>query len=254
MLDHIEYILQRKATEHRKNERMDLAIACLRKSNEIMPHSDIKWAKKDYLRLVEYLKENGQYDEATQVEYELSENLPEIFCAKTSKSIVFRKTLKECSNLGTDLVECVSHEQTCGICSKYQDRIYSISGKDKDFPKLPEIVLKYGGFHEGCRHGFYPFLKNCSTPTFKGNPIKMSNRPYIDKRSNSEKIAYNNRMKKIEIKKQAKKEYDKIRRLLPELAPKSLSGYSNMKNKNSPNFLKLTEEAEKKGIVIVSIK
>ncbi|MFQ7226365.1 hypothetical protein [Enterocloster bolteae] len=30
-IKNIEYILQRKATEHKKNGRMDLAIACLKK-------------------------------------------------------------------------------------------------------------------------------------------------------------------------------------------------------------------------------
>ena len=52
----IEYILQKKATEHKKNGRMDLAIACLKKANEIFPHSNFSWAEKDYMRLVEYLK------------------------------------------------------------------------------------------------------------------------------------------------------------------------------------------------------
>ncbi|HEY5556796.1 hypothetical protein [Acetobacterium sp.] len=63
-INNIEYILQRKATEHKKNGRMDLAIACLRKSNEIMPHSNFTWGKKDYLRLVKYLEYDEQYEEA----------------------------------------------------------------------------------------------------------------------------------------------------------------------------------------------
>lgn len=62
--NNIEYILQRKATEHKKNDRMDLAIACLRKSNEIMTHSNFTWQAKDYLRLVKYLEYDGQYEEA----------------------------------------------------------------------------------------------------------------------------------------------------------------------------------------------
>ena len=50
--NNIEYILQRKATEHKKNGKMDLAIACLRKANEIFPHSNFAWSEKDYMRLV----------------------------------------------------------------------------------------------------------------------------------------------------------------------------------------------------------
>ena len=51
-VNNIEYILQRKATEHKKNGRMDLSIACLRKANEIFPHSNFAWSEKDYMRLV----------------------------------------------------------------------------------------------------------------------------------------------------------------------------------------------------------
>lgn len=63
----IEYILQRKATEHKKNGRMDLAIECLRKSNEIMPYSNFEWQASDYLRLVSFLKKDRQIDEAKRV-------------------------------------------------------------------------------------------------------------------------------------------------------------------------------------------
>ena len=37
----IEYVLQRKATQFKKAGQMDLAIACLKKSNEIMPFAPI---------------------------------------------------------------------------------------------------------------------------------------------------------------------------------------------------------------------
>ena len=70
-VNNIEYILQRKATEHKKNGRMDLAIACLRKANEIFPHSNFAWAEKDYMRLVEYLKLDRQFDEARKEEQKI---------------------------------------------------------------------------------------------------------------------------------------------------------------------------------------
>ena len=53
-VNNIEYVLQRKATEHKKNKRMDLAIACLRKSNELMDYSNFHYSEKDYIRLVKY--------------------------------------------------------------------------------------------------------------------------------------------------------------------------------------------------------
>lgn len=91
----------------------------------------------------------------------------------------FAITLKHCKKLHTDLVECPKNKTSCPICSKYQDRVYSISGKDKRFPKLPKEVFIYGGFHEGCSHCFYPFTFGVSKmASGKKDVIKWSNRPF----------------------------------------------------------------------------
>lgn len=246
MLDSIEYVLQRKATEHKKSEKLDLAIACLRKSNELMPYVHTMYGEKEYMRLVEYLKMDRQFDEARIVEADLKENHPEIFNFDVAKSNVLKSQLKE---FKTDLVECISHENTCEICSKFQGRIYSVSGKDKRFPKLPEEVHKYGGFHEGCRHAFYAYFEG--SPTSSGeDPIKMSNRPFVDKRTKAEKAEYEKQKKDAYELKVAKKEYDEIWEHLPDIAPKSFGGYRKMKNTRSKNYLKLIEKAKEKGIDI----
>ena len=72
-VNNVEYILQRKATEHKKNGKMDLAIACLKKANEIFPYSNFAWTEKDYMRLVEYLKQDRQFDEARKEEQKIKE-------------------------------------------------------------------------------------------------------------------------------------------------------------------------------------
>lgn len=63
-VNNIEYILQRRAVRHRKNGRMDLAIECLRKSNELMPYSNISYTIDDYQKLASYLEDDGKYEEA----------------------------------------------------------------------------------------------------------------------------------------------------------------------------------------------
>ena len=73
-VNNIEYILQRKATEHKKNGRMDLAIACLKKSNELMPYSNFEYSTSDYLRCFKHLKMNGQIKEAEKEEALLRKN------------------------------------------------------------------------------------------------------------------------------------------------------------------------------------
>lgn len=44
-----------------------------------------------------------------------------------------------------------------------------------------------------------------------------------------------------------KQDYDWLCEYLPELAPKSFSGYRRMKNTNSKNYLKIVEEALNNG-------
>lgn len=63
-VNNIEYILQRRAVRHKKNGRMDLAIECLKKSNELMPYSDILYTVEDYQKLASYLEDEGRYEEA----------------------------------------------------------------------------------------------------------------------------------------------------------------------------------------------
>lgn len=78
-MDNIEYLLHRKASVHSKNGHMDLAIACLRKANEIFPYSNFSWTPADYLRVVSYLEKAGLQDEATQEEKIIREKFPEVF-------------------------------------------------------------------------------------------------------------------------------------------------------------------------------
>ena len=48
-------------------------------------------------------------------------------------------------------------------------------------------------------------------------------------------------------------EYDWLWENLPELCPKSLSGYSRMKNSNSANFQKIVAAAKEKGFDIINL-
>lgn len=59
-----EQILQRQATYYKKVGKMDLAIACLKKSNEFMKTSFYKYQIDSYMRLVDFLYYNSQFEEA----------------------------------------------------------------------------------------------------------------------------------------------------------------------------------------------
>lgn len=163
----------------------------------------------------------------------------------TINDAVFKITLKNARKLGTDLLEADFPNPSDEKTAMYRGRIYSISGKDKRFPKLPkdifdtEIIL-------------YPFLYGISEPLYckPGKEIEFSNRPFTDTRSPKEKQEYDDIVrKKLETEKNHA-DYDWILKNLPEIAPKSLSGYVRMRNSNSANYQKLVESARQKGYTI----
>lgn len=76
----------------------------------------------------------------------------------------------------------------CGECAKYRGRWFSISGKDKRFPKMPE---NYGCTCQGI--DFYPVIDGVSEPEYcpkHQNIIEYSNRPFVDDRTQAEKALH----------------------------------------------------------------
>lgn len=59
-----EQILMRKATEYKKIKNYDLAIECLKKSNELLEYSPFAYTRDNYERLVDYMILAGRFDEA----------------------------------------------------------------------------------------------------------------------------------------------------------------------------------------------
>lgn len=142
------------------------------------------------------------------------------------------------------------HYCTCGECAKYQGRVFSLTGTNKKFPKVPDAFFVYGGIHEGCRHEFYPYFEG-DIPTYHKNIVQYSNSPFVDNRSKAEKEQYEAEKKAEEDYIKDKNDYDWLWENLGDIAPKSFSGYRRMKNSNSANFQKLCKEAEKKGRNII---
>lgn len=260
----IEYILQRKATEHKKNGRMDLAIACLRKSNQIMPLAKMMYTQDDYMRLVKYLRLDKQFEAADIAEKEILGEKSEV-SRKAVHEQVIKKQLQNAKDLKTDLVCVTCNCYHCGECAKYIGRVYSVSGRDERFPKLPDYVIKNS---QHCGMGLYPFVYGVNflrdpytQESFcDDNVIKISNRPYEDNRPQKWIDGYEHllditRQESLDKanSEQARQEYEKIVVLLPDIAPKSQGGYMRMKKSNSANFQKLKEKAVSASIEIKDI-
>ena len=182
----VEYYLHKKCfADHWNAGRTELALACLRKAQELMFVSDMIWSRKDFLRLVTHLYEAGYNEEA-----EMQLNRIDAFLSK--QDIVqetFSGALTSAQFLETDLLELYSYSPYCKECAKYVNRIYSISGKDRRFPSLKEAA-------KDCQHelrclSFTPFVYGVHEPAFEcKNIIKHSNRPFRDERTTEEVKRY----------------------------------------------------------------
>lgn len=243
-VNNIEYILQRKATEFKKSGRMDLAIACLRKSNEIMPYSNFSWSKDDYLRLVKYLQYDGQFEQAEKELALIEKAHPDLFFGNQMIN-------PQISKITEDLV-WFSANRLCPYCSIYNNRVYSRSGKDRRFPSFSLLPNDLKVINCPKCNTFLGFSA-CYDFDIDGSlkkTIKDSNRPFKDLRTKEEKEFYKAEVIKQTNAKLAKTEYLWLCQNLPNIAPKSLSGYTRMKKSKSVNYQKIVSAAKDAGFQI----
>ncbi len=249
----LEYLLKMRASEEREKENYELSYALMYKAIEGMKASRIMYGKKEYVQFIMWLYKDGRIEEAAMLEKRLRREEPEVFDINLFHKNHFLSEIKQCNDLGTDYVYCGGHTYTCSECAKYQNRVYSISGKDSAYPKLPDFVYEYGGFHPGCRHGFHPFFGD-SIADKNGNyvdALEYSNRPFVDDRTPEEIEGYNQYLKKAEkerLRDENLKDFYILKKELPDVMPKSYSTFAKYKAHNSDKYINILNSANEKGI------
>ena len=239
------YILRMKAQNLKKVQKIELAITLLKRATEMMPISEIKWTRKDYMLFSEWLFEVGEPEEARKA----VNSINKLF--ENFNRDVTNKNLKTAHKLKTDLVEASYFLGCCSECAKYRGRWFSVSGKDKRFPKMPK---NYPCTCAGIN--FSPVIYGVDIPMYcpKGKDIiSYSNRPFIDERTDNEKAIYQHNLdsKAVEIMKiKDKEDYKRLQNLIPDEVPKSFSAYRRMKTGETKNFIKLAEKADEIGLNI----
>lgn len=244
----IEYYLQRIATDYKKQNKTELAIACLKKSNNIMSLRTDYYKKDTFLRLPEYLKQIQNFGDARIEE----KRIEELFSQKTPGILSAQRAIELAKQPDINLVHIVRERRICENCAKYHDRIYAVNERDSRFPNY-DIFLDYITKRTcQCYISSFPFSYGISIMTGLGedNPVEYSNRPFEDDRSAQEKLAYDENLKTELEDKKNHADYDWIRENLSELAPKSINGYTRMKNSNSDNFKRLKLKASEMGYTI----
>lgn len=255
----IEYYLLHKAGVYEKAGEVELALACYRKANALMPYSYISYGLDSYMRLPRYLRKLRRFDEARAEEAKID--------ALWGNSTLFigsdhyyeernKNLFANMREFRTDLVEASYIRCCCSECAKYRERVYSLSGNDKRFPKLPELLLS----DHDCGIMLYPYIEDVNGfrtrdgKELRGRKvIKYSNRPFVDDRT-AEELAD---LRKIEDEKKAEQlreitraEYDWLWEFMPEICPKSLSAYSRMKNANTVKYQAIVKAAKEKARTI----
>ena len=249
----LEYLLKMRASEEREKENYELSYDLMYKTIECMKASRIMYGKKEYLQFIMWLYKDGRIEEAAMLEKRLRREEPEVFDINLFHKNHFLSAIKQCTDFDTDYIYCGGHTCTCSECAKYQNRVYSISGKDSAYPKLPDFVYEYGGFHPGCRHCFYPFSGD-SIADKNGNyvdALEYSNRPFVDDRTPEEIEGYNQYLKKAEKERlhdENLKAFYILKKELPDVMPKSYSTFAQYKAHNSDKYINILNSANEKGI------
>lgn len=152
--------LQKAATDFKRNGQMDLAIECLRKSNAIcdcINDRHCKLTTNQYLRIINYLDAAGRENEASQELDSIHKKHPEFWDKRISNLSGIKETLNNQKSYKNDLV-IVHTNSACSICKRYNNKIYSISGKSKKYPKLPREISNQGGFCPECYLGLSSYF------------------------------------------------------------------------------------------------
>jgi len=64
-------------------------------------------------------------------------------------------TVNTCNQYGNDLTQVSDHGTTTEICEEFEGEVYSISGKDPDYP----LLYAWPPFHPNCKHFLTPTSK-----------------------------------------------------------------------------------------------
>lgn len=269
----VYYYLRHKGYKYESDGNIELAIACLRKSVEILKCQGFYDPEECY-PLVKMLARAGYVEEAYKEKEDIDKRCIDVH------SLAQNRIMTDLNwNPNGDLVIMDAHGSACSECAKYQGRVYSISGKSKLFPKAPDFIIQGRGVHEGCSHSFWPYEHGISndhlTYTLSVHPLKdkrhcsdivaFSNRPFVDDRTEECKCAaeeflnerrkehdrkqrYFDTMIETEAKRgQEARDFKWIQENITDKCPKSITGYRRMKTQNTKNFQALKQAASELG-------
>lgn len=154
----------------------------------------------------------------------------------TARIKAHSETYKEA---GVNLMEVVGASDPCPKCGVYQGKVFSTDGQDKRFPHVD--VQNVFPLHPNCRCSVLPYIPDFEEEKDVQSKIDKSSNfdPTKDTRTEKQKKAYKDMQDARRKARQEMKDYDKIKGVLGDDAPKTLGAYRRMKREKSKGYLKL---------------
>ena len=157
---------------------------------------------------------------------------------------------------GYDLVRFTEHSPTCGVCSMYQGRVYALTkeaangkykgskGQALHFPYLYDTALisGYSTIHPNCRHRLSVLPAGAYTAAEMEEFSRKSMQPFEDMRSDKERKAYAKEQEVKRKRNESRKQYEKIKTVLPNDAPKTFAAFVKMKSAKSERYKELLKD------------
>lgn len=127
----------------------------------------------------------------------------ELVARTTTREAASVATLNTCREYGLDLVRITTHYPTCEKCAPLQGKVFSISGRDKRYPKLTDE--RRPPVHPNCRHVLAPYVRELDD---NAEETERFSRRSLDKdpRTEAEKRAYEELIKRRSKRKQEERE------------------------------------------------
>lgn len=156
----------------------------------------------------------------------------------TARIKAHSETYKEA---GVNLMEVVGASDPCPVCGSYRDKVFSTDGQDKRFPHVD--VQNVFPLHPNCRCSVLPYVIDYEQDEDIQKKIDDSKDfdPTKDTRTQKQKKAYKDMQDARRKARQEMKDYDKIKGVLGNDAPKTLGAYRRMKREKSKGYLKLQQ-------------
>lgn len=207
------------------------------------------------------LQDKLKQQNLTAVEYANGTKMPIEKYAET----VARSTTAETQNKakviqgqdwGYDLVRFTEHSPTCEVCSMYQGRVYALTkeaangkykgskGQALHFPYLYDTALisGYSTIHPNCRHRLSVLPAGAYTAAEMEDFSRKSMQPFEDMRSDKERKAYAQEQAVKRKRNESRKQYEKIKTVLPNDAPKTFAAFVKMKAAKSERYKELLKD------------